>query len=140
MYSKTRFKLILAFASLGLCLGSARADSPPLNKSTDFLPLFAVEFRVGSRWDASKAPHEQALFREHSANLKRLREAGHLIMGARYSDIGLIILAADSEAAARAMIDADPSIAAGTFRYAVSPLSVFYPGSVRPPMVPPGAK
>lgn len=90
------------------------------------LPLFAVEVRVGPKWDASKAPQEQNLFREHSANLKRLRDAGHLVMGARYSDIGLIILAAETEASARAMIDADPSMAAGTFKYDIHPFNVFY--------------
>lgn len=51
-------------------------------------------------------------------------------MGARYSDVGLIILAAESEASARAMIDADPSMAAGTFKYEIHPFNVFYPGTV----------
>jgi hypothetical protein len=51
----------------------------------------------------------------------------------RDSDIGLVILAADSEATARAMLDADPSIAAGTFAYDVHPFSVLYPGTVRSP-------
>jgi uncharacterized protein YciI len=140
MSIKAQFALIFALTGISLFLGSVRAESPPLSKSTDSLPLFAVEIRVGSKWDSSKAPHEQALFREHSANLKRLRDAGHLIMGARYSDIGLIILAADSEASARAMIEADPSIAAGTFTYAVHPFSVFYSGNLRPPLAPPVAK
>jgi uncharacterized protein YciI len=140
MSIKSQFALIFALVGIGFCFGSVRAEAPPLNKATDFLPLFAVEIRVGSKWDSSKAPHEQALFREHSANLKRLRDAGHLIMGARYSDIGLIILAADSLASARAMVDADPSIAAGTFTYVVHPFSVFYSGNVRPPLSPPVAK
>jgi hypothetical protein len=40
---------------------------------------------------------------------------------------------AESAAAAaevHAMMAQDPSIAAGTFRYAVHPLAVFYPGTV----------
>jgi uncharacterized protein YciI len=133
MAIKMRFAPIFALVGICLYLESAHADAPLPDKPTDSLPLFAVEVRVGPKWDSSKALHEQALFREHSANLKRLRDAGSLILGARYSDIGLIILAADSEASARAMIDADPSIAAGTFTYAIHSFNVFYSGTVRSP-------
>jgi uncharacterized protein YciI len=77
---------------------------------------------------------------DEGANLKRLRDAGHLVMGARYSDIGLVVLAAESEESARAMIDADPSIAAGTFTYEVHPFSVFYSGTVRSPSPPTASK
>lgn len=94
------------------------------------LALFAVQIRVGDKWDAAKPPQDQLHFRDHSANLKRLREEGHLVVGARYSDVGLIILEADSEAQARAMMDEDPSFAAGIFRYEVHPFSVFYPGTL----------
>jgi uncharacterized protein YciI len=104
----------------------ARADQSPAPQ----LPLFAVEITVGSRWDASKPAQDQAFFREHCANLKRLRDLGSLVMGARYSDKGLVVLAAENEVAARAMMDADPSVAAGTFKYAVHPMNVFYAGTV----------
>ena len=129
----TRFTSVLLLLCTSLGIGVSLAETPPPGSATDALPLFAVQVRVGHKWDPSKAPHEQALFREHSANLKRLRDAGHLIMGARYSDVGLIILAAESEASARAMIDADPSMAAGTFAYEIHPFNVFYPGTVRSP-------
>ncbi len=94
------------------------------------LPLFAAEITVGPSWDASKPTQDQAHFREHSANLKRLRDSGSLVMGARYSDKGLVVLAAENEAAAKSMLDADPSIAAGTFKVTVHPLNVFYPGTL----------
>jgi uncharacterized protein YciI len=126
-------RLLIVLLLACFCAESRAADgaAPPPAASMDTLPLFAVQVKTGDKWDASKPPHEQALFREHSANLKRLRDAGHLIMGARYADIGLIILAAESESQARAMMDADPSFAAGTFRYEVHRLNVFYPGTVR---------
>lgn len=92
--------------------------------------LFAVQIRTGENWDTMKPPQEQLHFRAHSANLKRLRDAGQLIVGARYSDVGLIVLEASSEAQARAMMDEDPSFAAGIFRYELSPLNVFYPGTL----------
>jgi uncharacterized protein YciI len=127
----TLFALTLVL--VGVCLGTnaSRAQTMPAASAPDALPLFAVQVRVGPKWDSAKAPRDQALFREHSANLKRLRDAGHLVMGARYSDIGLIILAAESEESARAMMDADPSMVAGTFRYDIHRFNVFYPGTVR---------
>jgi uncharacterized protein YciI len=133
MTSVIRFAAVLVVLCISLGNGASPAETPPAGSAPDALPLFAVQVRVGHKWDPAKAPHEQALFREHSANLKRLRDAGHLIMGARYSDVGLVILAADSEASARAMMDADPSIAAGTFKYEIHPFNVFYPGTVRSP-------
>jgi hypothetical protein len=94
--------------------------------------LFAVEIKTGPRWDASKAPNEQAGFREHSANLRRLRETGALVMGARYADKGLVVIAAASVAEVKAMMDADPSFGLGTFVYEVHPFGVFYGGELRP--------
>ena len=112
----------------------APAPAPALAPSEAGLPLFAVQIRTGPKWDPSKPPQEQAFFKEHSANLKRLRDAGHLVVGARYSDVGLVVLAADSETAAKAMMDDDPSFKAETFKYEVHPFNVFYGGtlSVRP--------
>jgi uncharacterized protein YciI len=106
------------------CLGTAAAQEPPP------LPLWAVEIKTGTRWDAAKPPQEQPYFREHSQNLQRLRAAGQLVMGARYSDKGLVVLAAATEAEARAMMDADPAIQAETFRYELHAFTVFYGGSV----------
>jgi uncharacterized protein YciI len=94
------------------------------------LPLFAIEITVGSKWDQGKAPQEQQFFREHSSNLKRLRDAGSLVLGARYSDKGLLVLAAQDEEQARAMMDEDPSIKAEVFKYQIHPFSVFYGGTI----------
>lgn len=136
MARTSRFVWLLAIACCGLHFTVHASDAPAATAPAVDLPLYAVQVRVGDKWDASKPPQEQALFREHSANLKRLRDAGHLVMGARFSDVGLIVLAAESEAQARAMMDADPSIAAGTFRYEVHAFNVFYPGTVRSPARP----
>ena len=93
-------------------------------------PVFAVEITTGPKWDTSKPADQQPHFREHSANLRQLREQGVLVLGARYSEKGFLILAAPSVEAARAMLDRDPSIAAGVFSYEVHEMSVFYPGTV----------
>lgn len=108
--------------------GQAPSATPA--PALDELQLFAVEIRTGPKWDAAKPPQEQAYFREHSANLRRLRESGSLVLGARYADKGLVVLAAANIADARQMMDADPSFAAGTFGYDVHPFNVFYPGNV----------
>lgn len=131
MRTTSRIVLISLAAFFALGPSNLVAQNPPSPVATDAMPLFAVQIRTGAKWDATKPPQEQFHFREHSANLKRLRDAGHLIMGARYSDIGLIILAAESEAQARAMMDADPSFEAEIFRYEVHPFNVFYSGSLQ---------
>ena len=123
----------LASALLALAIGGvtfAQSPQPSPAPAAAELPLFAVVVTVGAKWDAAKPPQDQALFREHSAHLKKLRDGGHLVMGARYSDKGLVILAAEDEAAARAMIDEDPSMKAETFRYEVYPFNVFYSGTL----------
>jgi uncharacterized protein YciI len=106
------------------------AAAPP---RTEALSLFAIEFKTGPNWDPSKPPQEQAHFQAHSANLKRLREAGSLLLGARYSDKGLIVLAARSLEEARQMIEVDPSVEVQTFVFEAHPFNVFYPGNVQRP-------
>ena len=123
--------LLLALVAVFAGVPPARAQpaSGPAAAAPD-LPLFAIEIKVGPRWDPSKAPQEQAFFREHSANLRRLRDNGSVVLGARYADKGLVVVAAASAEDARRMMDADPSVAAGTFVFEVHPFNVFYPGAV----------
>ncbi|MDR7333638.1 hypothetical protein [Roseateles asaccharophilus] len=116
----------LLAAGLGL---SARAQTPPAAEPAP-LPLFAVQVRTGPRWDAAKPPTEQAFFREHSAHLKKLRDAGHIVVGARYADVGLLVVAAAEEATVRALMDEDPSMKAETLRFDVHPFNVFYGGTL----------
>ena len=92
--------------------------------------LYVIELKTGPAWDASKPAHEQASFREHSANLKLLRDQGKLVLGARYADKGLIVVESPTEAEARAMFDQDASIAKGVFVYTLFEFNVFYGGTV----------
>jgi hypothetical protein len=111
---------------------TAAAQTAPPAPSDPAANLYAVEIRTGANWDAAKPAHEQAHFREHSANLKRLRDQGHLVLGARYSDKGLLVLRAASDQDAHAMLADDPSIRAKVFGYELHPFNVFYGGSVQP--------
>lgn len=118
---------------LFICLTTQASAQSPTNPSDNQSKskLFAVEIKVGPNWDHSKAAYEQAFFKEHSANLKTARKAGAIVMGARYSDIGLIVFSAGSKAEVTAIMDKDPSMSAGTFKYEVHPMNVFYPGLVQ---------
>jgi uncharacterized protein YciI len=107
----------------------AQVTSAPATSSEP--QLFAVEIKVGPKWDQNKPPQEQEFFKEHSANLRRMRESGVLLVGARYSDKGLVIVAAASISEVRAQMEQDQSIAAGTFVYEVHPFSVFYAGELK---------
>jgi uncharacterized protein YciI len=121
----------LAVATISIVAANhvcAQAQPPTL--APNDLPLFAIEITIGSKWDQSKPPQEQLHFRDHSSNLKKLRDSGALIMGARYSDKGLVVLAAKDETSARAMMDEDPSIRAEVFKYQVHSFNVFYGGTV----------
>jgi len=130
----------LALTAIALPLAASReshAQAPASpSQPAPASPLFAVEFRTGPKWDQAKKPAEQAWFREHSANLKRLRDSGSLVIGARYSDKGFILVAAESEAGARALVDVDPSIQNQVFAYEIHPFHVFYAGCVQPPKRP----
>ena len=127
------FRVVLSRSlALATCIASvaigAMAQAQPTTSPPNEAPLFAVEITVGAKWDSSKPAHEQQFFREHTSNLKRLRDSGALIVGARYSDKGLVVLTAQDEEQARAMMDEDPSMKAQVFRYQVHPMSVFYGG------------
>jgi uncharacterized protein YciI len=101
----------------------APAGAPPLR-------TFAVEFRTGPGWDKAKPPAEQKHFADHSANLRKLRGDGRIVLGGRYGEVGLVLLRARSEEEARALVQADPSVAAGVFVASIAPFSAFMSGSI----------
>lgn len=128
---QTQFKAVATALAFSAVATGALAQAASVPGAASELPLFAIEIKVGPKWDPSKPPQEQAFFREHSSNLRRMRETGLLVVGARYSDKGLVIVAAPTAAEVRAQMDQDPSIAAGTFVYEVHPFNVFYSGELK---------
>jgi len=88
---------------------------------------FIVHFETGPNWDKSLKPQEQSQFREHSQNLNRLRKEKVIVFGARYSELGAIILKADSLNKVTAIISDDPGVKSGIFIFKVEPLYIFYP-------------
>jgi hypothetical protein len=90
--------------------------------------LYIVTYTTGSAWDASKAPHEQPYFKEHSANLGKLRKEGVIKAGARYADKGIIFIRAASLAAAKEIILADQGVVNKLFNADVQKMNLFYEG------------
>ena len=127
-------KSCLALVAVVTGVFASRASSQPTNPASSppsEARLFAVEIKTGPNWDPAKPPNEQIYFRDHSAHLKKLRDAGHIVMGARYSDKGLLVVSASSASEVKMMIELDPSMAAGTFKFEVHDFNVFYPGTLQ---------
>jgi hypothetical protein len=97
--------------------------------------LFAIVFRTGPAWDSAKPPGQQPFMKEHSQNLGSLRKADKIALGGRFGELGLVVVRAADLAEARAMLDGDPSIAAGVFQADVHAWSTIYEGctSATPP-------
>jgi uncharacterized protein YciI len=118
---------MLAAALLALASG----QTAPPESATPVPPrFFAVEFRTGPKWDATKPPNEQAHFQEHSKNLQTLRKSGRILVGGRYTDRGLLILSGASEEEVRGLFASDPSVANGVFVFDVWEFRPFYSGCV----------
>lgn len=131
--------LCLLLSALPVCANeitpgkvSSEGASRPQSATPPVSRLFAVEIQTGPGWDAAKPPQAQAFFKEHSAHLKQLRDAGRIRAGARYADKGFLVLEAADESEARTWMEADPSMRAGTFRFTLSEMRVFYPGHLGP--------
>ncbi len=96
--------------------------------------LFVVHLTTGPAWDVLKPANEQPGFREHSANLTRLRTEGLLVVGARYKDStadkGMLIVRAASRESALKLFDADPMVKSRRFNIDVAEFSPFYDGYI----------
>jgi len=85
-----------------------------------------VPSRPGMVADAT--PDEQRLVGAHFAYLVELRDRGILILAGRTQEaegtFGVSIFEADDEAAARAVMEADPAVAAGVFVASLHPYRI----------------
>lgn len=117
--------LTLLLAGLG-SLGLQAQTTPPDS-------LYIVTYTTGSLWDTAKAPQEQTYFKEHSANLARMRKEGTIKLGARYADKGIIVIHARTLAAAKELIHADVAVANKLFSADIQKFNLFYEGCVERP-------
>jgi uncharacterized protein YciI len=118
---------MMLLLALACAVAQAAPAAPPKAPVND---TFAATFRTGPAWDAAKAPQDQAAFAAHSQNLRALRSEGRLLLGGRYGELGLVVLRAANLDEARALVERDPAVKAGTFAVDVQPFYPFMPGCV----------
>jgi hypothetical protein len=95
--------------------------------------LYIVTYVTGTAWDTAKPPHEQPYFKEHSANLSKLRKEGVIKAGARYAEKGIIFISATSLQHAQEIIFSDQAVINKLFIADVERLNVFYDGCIEKP-------
>jgi uncharacterized protein len=125
---------VLRLALLAILVPFVRAAETAASPAAE--KLFAITFSVGPSWDQTKAFNEQTFFKEHSANLNRMRAENVLVLGGRYAENGLIIVRAADETAAKAQLAKDPSLAAGTFQAKIDEYRPFFHGTTQPSAAP----
>ena len=113
-------KLYLLFFIAFYSLISTAEETKPFKQ-------FIVHLETGEKWDTSISPNDQKGFKEHSANMNRLRTEGVIQFGARYSEFGLLIVSVETRDKAIEILDADPGVKSGIFKFRVDPISIFYP-------------
>ncbi len=118
--------LVVLLAAMAPAVARPQAPTPAAPAPR----LFAVVFKTGPTWDKALAPPQQKNFKEHSQNIGRMRSEGRLKLGGRFGEYGFVLIEAQDEAEARAQIDRDASVAAGTFSAEVHAWSTFAPGCV----------
>ncbi|MER3375633.1 MAG: hypothetical protein RIM83_13425 [Allomuricauda sp.] len=89
---------------------------------------FVALYTVGALWDMDKQPNDQPYFKEHSAFLSKLRKENTIVMGARYSDTGIIVLQATDLESAKSLLSEDVALQNQLFNVEVHPFNVFYKG------------
>jgi len=93
--------------------------------------FFIAIYALGPAWQTDKPAHEQAYFKEHGENLKKWRAEKKIVLGARYSDKGMIIISAADEKDARSMLENDPMVMNKVFNLELYPFSPFYKGCIQ---------
>ncbi len=90
------------------------AGDPATARASEHLQTFVVLYEPGPAWQPGVAPEKQPGIREHGRYLQRLfaegvmQSAGPLDGGG-----GLMVIRARDEAAAQAVVDADPGVTSG---------------------------
>nr|WP_299343443.1 hypothetical protein [Allomuricauda sp.] len=90
--------------------------------------LFVALYTTGSSWDKEKSPGQQSYFKEHSAFLSGLRKDSVIVLGARYSDTGMLVLKAQSLQAATDLLQSDIAVKEKLFNVEVHTFNPFYKG------------
>lgn len=118
---------LLGTLLLMLVAAAALPDSKPATNSPQF--LYRVQPTRPAMLSAGPTAEEAAIVADHFNYLKVLTSQGVLILAGRTQNtdetsFGIIIFRAESEDAARAIMNADPAVAKGVFRASLFPYRV----------------
>lgn len=91
---------------------------------------FIALYTLGENWDMEKQPQEQMYFKEHSAFLSDLRKTSRIILGARYSATGMLVIKAKDLKAAEELLHQDVAIQHKLFKLEIHPFAPFYKGCI----------
>ncbi|AWX44298.1 hypothetical protein HME9304_01298 [Flagellimonas maritima] len=91
---------------------------------------FVALYTVGESWDVEKQPNEQSYFKEHSAFLSQLRKEKNIVIGARYSDTGMLVLKAKDLETVKELLHQDIAIQHKLFNVIIHPFNPFYKGCI----------
>ena len=110
--------LLVAFA--------AAAQSPEVGPGGWEMTTYYVGFLYrGARWTPGETPESRKLQEEHMANIRRMGEAGKLVIAGPFTDDGelrgLYVFRAASAEEARALVESDPAVKAGRLRFEIHP-------------------
>ena len=121
--------LFLPIPMLRLFILAVFATTVLAQSPTPAPTLYAVRLTSGPAWDAARSANDQIGMKEHSANLARLRREGTLVLGARFGELGLLVLRVPDEPAVRQALAADPTATNGVFQVQIDVFSPFAHGT-----------
>jgi uncharacterized protein len=107
------------FVQMGLVgLGVALTSGGAMAQEESKQPSYLVIYRPGPRWLPGKPLAEQPL-REHGRYMLDLYKRGVMRLAGRFADGsgGAMLIGADDDASAQAIVAADPAVVAETFTY-----------------------
>lgn len=125
MYSNLILTVVLA-----LFLPVVQSPDPVPQKVAPAKQYFVAIFSRGPAWDDARPANEQAGFKEHSDNLRRLHAEKKLAIGGRYGEKGMVIVEARHEAEARAHFVSDVMLSKKTFELELHQFRPFYKGFI----------
>jgi hypothetical protein len=122
--------LVILLALVGAAFSSAQTPGSAPQQTTPTKQYFIAIFSCGPEWVADKQANEQVGFKEHSANLQRLRAEKRIPIGGRFADKGMVFVEAKDEAEARSLFDGDVMLQKKTFVLELHQFRPFYKGAI----------
>ncbi len=98
----------------------------PYEKPLKLAPFFLAFLHRGPKWTPEETPETEALQEAHMANIRRLAEAGKLVLAGPFTDnngklAGIFVFQVDSLEEAKELADSDPAVKAGRLVLEIHP-------------------